>query len=212
MTYNGPHPDAPQLFLQLQLSREHETVLNDKAIALLRAIRQKGSLYRAARALGLSYMRAWTLVRLGNRHFATPLVELTRGGAQGGGARLTPTGQRVLALCTTMKREAEQRIASSWAELKTLLQPSSAESELSVALSSRRYIASGMSQSIRNRLAGRVVSVVSDKVMSEVILETDLGPIVAVVTTRSVEEMQLKAGDQAYALVKATNVSVEKSA
>jgi molybdate transport system regulatory protein len=206
MTHQGPHPNAPQLFLQLQLSREQETVLNDKAIALLRAIRQKGSLYRAARALGLSYMRAWTWVQLGNRHFASPLVELTRGGAQGGGARLTPTGQRVLRLCTTMKREAEQRIAASWVELKTLLRPSSAESELSVALSSRRYIASGMSQSIRNRLAGRVVSVVSDKVMSEVVLETYLGHIVAVVTTRSVQEMQLKPGDQAYALVKATNV------
>jgi molybdopterin-binding protein len=62
-------------------------------------------------------------------------------------------------------------------------------------------------QSIRNQLPGTVKSVVSDKVLSEVIVETSIGEIASIITTRSVQEMKLKPGDKVLALVKATNVS-----
>ena len=65
-----------------------------------------------------------------------------------------------------------------------------------------------MEQSIRNQLPGTVKSVVSDKVLSEVIVETSIGEVASVITTRSVEEMKLKAGDHVFVLVKATNVSL----
>lgn len=68
--------------------------------------------------------------------------------------------------------------------------------------------ASSNEQSTRNQLPGVVKSIVSDKVMSEVIIETSLGEIYSVITTRSVEEMNLKLGDKVYALIKATNVSL----
>ena len=68
-----------------------------------------------------------------------------------------------------------------------------------------------MSQtSIRNRLTGTVREIVSDKVVSEVVLETAAGTISAVITTRSVEELKLKVGDQIHAIIKATSVSVER--
>lgn len=67
-----------------------------------------------------------------------------------------------------------------------------------------------MKESIRNQLAGTVKSIVSDIVASEVIIETAAGEIASIITTRSVEEMKLKVGDQAFALVKATNVSIRK--
>ena len=63
-------------------------------------------------------------------------------------------------------------------------------------------------QSTRNQLPGVVKNIVSDKVMSEVIIETSLGEIYSVITTRSVEEMNLKLGDKVYALIKATSVSL----
>lgn len=68
--------------------------------------------------------------------------------------------------------------------------------------------ASSNEQSIRNQLPGVVKSIVSDKVMSEVIIETSLGEIYSVITTRSVGEMNLKLGDKVYALIKATSVSL----
>jgi molybdopterin-binding protein len=67
-----------------------------------------------------------------------------------------------------------------------------------------------MEQSIRNQLPGTVKSIVSDKVLSEVIVETGIGDVASVITTRSVEEMKLKAGDEVFALVKATNVSLHR--
>ena len=45
----------------------------------------------------MSYKRAWMLVETMNAAFSRPLVESVRGGAQGGGARLTPMGEAVLA-------------------------------------------------------------------------------------------------------------------
>jgi molybdopterin-binding protein len=68
-----------------------------------------------------------------------------------------------------------------------------------------------MSTSIRNHLPGTVREIISDKVMTEVILETKCGLMSAVITTRSAEELQLEVGDSINAIVKATNVSVEKA-
>jgi molybdate transport system regulatory protein len=65
-------------------------------------------------------------------------------------------------------------------------------------------------QSIRNQLPGTIKSIVSDKVMSEVIVETSSGEVASIITTRSVEEMKLKAGDEVYVLVKATSVSLRR--
>ncbi len=63
--------------------------------------------------------------------------------------------------------------------------------------------------SIRNRLAGTVREIISDKVVSEVIVDTAAGTISAVITTRSVQELGIKPGDQIHAIIKATNVSLE---
>ena len=68
-----------------------------------------------------------------------------------------------------------------------------------------------MEQSIRNQLPGTVKSIVSDKVLSEVIVETSIGEIASIITTRSVQEMNLMPGDKVFALVKATNVSVRRA-
>jgi len=67
-------------------------------------------------------------------------------------------------------------------------------------------------QSIRNQLPGTIKSIVSDKVLSEVIVETGIGDVASVITTRSVEEMQLKVGDEVSVLVKATSVSLRRRA
>jgi molybdopterin-binding protein len=67
-----------------------------------------------------------------------------------------------------------------------------------------------MEQSIRNEIPGTVKEIISDKVLSEVIVETAIGEVAAIITTRSVRDMGLKPGDRVAALVKATNVSVRR--
>lgn len=76
---------------------------------LLTAIDDSGSIRGAAKALEMSYMRAWSLVRTMNESFREPLVESTRGGA--GGARLTREGTKVLALYRRMQLSALRAVA-----------------------------------------------------------------------------------------------------
>jgi len=69
---------------------------------------------------------------------------------------------------------------------------------------------SSMSTSIRNRLPGTVEKIVSDKVVSELVIRTAAGNVTSIITTGSVERMNLKEGDNVFAIIKATEVSIEK--
>ena len=85
---------------------------------LLAAIDESGSIRSAAEQTGMSYMRAWSLVRTMNAAFRVPLVERTRGGSTRGGAHLTPLGARVLSLYQEMERLASAAIAPVWRRVK----------------------------------------------------------------------------------------------
>jgi molybdopterin-binding protein len=67
-----------------------------------------------------------------------------------------------------------------------------------------------MSTSIRNGLPGRIEKIVSDKVVSELIIQTAAGSVTSIITTGSVRRMNLKEGDNVFAIIKATEVSIEK--
>ena len=67
-----------------------------------------------------------------------------------------------------------------------------------------------MSVSIRNRLSGIIEKIISDKVVSEVVIRTAAGTVTSIITTSSVKRMNLREGDNVFAVMKATAVSVEK--
>ena len=91
---------------------------------LLGALEKTGSITKAAAGLGMSYMRAWTLIRTMNSSFREPLVEAMRGGTRGGGgARLTDTGRQVLALYTQMDAKCLAVIQPIWRKFQKLLRP-----------------------------------------------------------------------------------------
>jgi len=71
-------------------------------------------------------------------------------------------------------------------------------------------IQSVMPSTIRNQLKGTVKSIVSDKILSEVNVETAAGVVASVITTASLKALKLKKGDVVSVLVKATNVSLAK--
>jgi molybdate transport system regulatory protein len=93
-------------------------VLGPGKADLLELVAETGSLRQAATRLGMSYMRAWSLVRVMNRSFRAPLVESLRGGKSGGGAQLTKSGRKVLALYRGMEEQAQDAVAVSWAKLR----------------------------------------------------------------------------------------------
>ena len=67
-----------------------------------------------------------------------------------------------------------------------------------------------MSTSIRNRLPDTIEEIVLDKVMSEVVIRTAAGVVTSIITTGSVQRMNLKEDDKVFAVIKATAVSVDK--
>jgi molybdopterin-binding protein len=67
-----------------------------------------------------------------------------------------------------------------------------------------------MSTSIRNRLPGTIKQIVSGKIVSEIVIKTAAVLVTSIITTGSVERMNLKKGDAVFAMIKATEVSVEK--
>jgi molybdate transport system regulatory protein len=73
---------------------------------LLDAIAASGSISAAAKAMGMSYRRAWLLVDTMNRCFRGPIVASARGGTGGGGAELTALGREVLARYRAMESKA----------------------------------------------------------------------------------------------------------
>ena len=75
-------------------------------IALLEAIRTTGSISAAARSIGMSYRRAWLLVEEINRTLREPAVTAETGGSGGGGAVVTPMGERVVGLYRTIESQA----------------------------------------------------------------------------------------------------------
>jgi molybdopterin-binding protein len=67
------------------------------------------------------------------------------------------------------------------------------------------------SRSARNHLTGLVTRVVSDTVMSQVELQCGRYRIVSLISTEAVQELGLEPGVVATAVIKATNVTIERN-
>ncbi|MGJ7609686.1 MULTISPECIES: TOBE domain-containing protein [unclassified Variovorax] len=63
---------------------------------------------------------------------------------------------------------------------------------------------------VRNQFKGKVRAINRGEVLSEVDVETAWGIVSSAITTRSIDELQLKVGSDVIALVKATEVSIAK--
>ena len=88
---------------------------------LLEKVREAGSISEAAKQMGMSYMRAWTLIRTMQRCFKQPLIKVVRGGPKGGGAELTDTGRRILELYHRLEEQCLEATQETWGRIKELL-------------------------------------------------------------------------------------------
>ena len=65
--------------------------------------------------------------------------------------------------------------------------------------------------SARNRLRGRIASIVADGVMAEVRIQVGDQEIVSIITRSSAERLRLAVGDEVFAVVKSTEVMIAKA-
>ncbi len=82
--------------MRVWLETDGQVILGRGRVELLEAIDQHKSILQAAGSLGMSYRRAWLLVKSINEASGAALVEAAKGGKSGGGAALTPFGKEAL--------------------------------------------------------------------------------------------------------------------
>lgn len=98
--------------LTLRVLGRRAAAMGPGKVELVERIAETGSISAAARAMGMSYRRAWQLVEALNHDFREPLVTTAVGGSRGGGARVTPYGRRLAAQFRAMESKASGAIAA----------------------------------------------------------------------------------------------------
>ncbi|MBB2493847.1 TOBE domain-containing protein [Aquipseudomonas ullengensis] len=161
-------------------------------IALLQQIAAQGSITQAAKAAGISYKSAWDAIDELNNLAGQPLVERSIGGKGGGGARLSPTGERLVQLY--------QRLESLQAQLL-----SAAEQADDLQLLGRLMLRT----SARNQLSGQVVAIHPQGRNDLIEITFDAhARLLAQITRDSTELLELAPGKPVVALFKAGSLQL----
>lgn len=84
---------------------------------LLRHVADTGSLHQAAQLMGMSYTKAWHLMRETEEHLGWALVERRVGGPAGGGTSLTPRGRDLLARFDRFVQQADAAMRDAFDRL-----------------------------------------------------------------------------------------------
>jgi molybdate transport system regulatory protein len=113
-------PPPPDGLAHLRVAITETAYIGPGRADLLELIAETGSIAAAGRRMGMSYRRAWMLIKALNDGFG-PLVETSRGGSEQGGARLTATGEEVLRLYRHMQDETRGAIAPDVAALREIV-------------------------------------------------------------------------------------------
>ena len=165
----------------------------DKRIQILQLVGQQGSISQAARVAGISYKAAWQAIHTLTNLTGEPLVDSSVGGSGGGGARLTPAGERLL-------RTADQLLAARQDVLARV------NGAASPALAGPRT-------SMRNHLrctVRRLEGGGARDPMARAVLALDGGgELASLITRESAELLGLAPGLPVLALCKATAVRVQ---
>ena len=107
--------------LTLRVLRSRKPAIGPGKAELIERIAQTGSISAAARAMGMSYRRAWQLVEGLNRACREPVVLTAIGGKRGGGAAVTPFGLRLVRLFRDMENKASTSIAADLKRFESYL-------------------------------------------------------------------------------------------
>jgi molybdate transport system regulatory protein len=86
------------------------TYLGEGRIRLLQQIQVTGSISAAAKALGISYNKAWKMVDVMNAASEQPVVQRLTGGKKGGGTVVTPHGVKAIEKFNAFKKQCNAYI------------------------------------------------------------------------------------------------------
>ncbi len=189
--------NAIELDGNLWLHKSARKYLGDDRIHLLEKIDELGSITKAAKGVGISYKTAWDTINMINNLADKPLVDRLTGGKGGGGTSLTAEGKKVIAQFKTIQEEHRKFLDN----LETRLDDTDSLYKFLRRIS--------MKVSARNTFSGTVTNITKGAVNAEVTLSLKGGvPLTAVVTNGAIDNLGLKSGAEAYAIIKASSVII----
>ena len=191
---------SPKIVIEAAITLRNEDVagIGRDRIRLLQAVAREGSITAGAKAAGLTYKAAWDALDAMTNLFGQPLLETRTGGRAGGGAKLTPTGIRVIEAFGRLEAEMERVLRS--------LEPELAGSGISPL-----NLVSGffMKTSARNALRGRISAIQADTLNAEIaVAVSNDTTIYAQITNESLRNLGLCIGREAIVLIKASFVVI----
>lgn len=92
----------PKLTLQFFTD---EKCFGPGVVLLLEKIKERSSMRKAAFEIGMSYSKAYTIIRRAQKHLGFELLNSKTGGVSGGGATLTDEAQRLITEFRACERE-----------------------------------------------------------------------------------------------------------
>lgn len=92
--------------IKIRIDFDGERYIGHGRIQLLELIGEHGSIAKAAKAMDMSYKRAWYLMDEFSALFADPIIERQHGGRGGGAAKLTPFGADLVRQYREMEAKA----------------------------------------------------------------------------------------------------------
>lgn len=107
----------------LRIDFDDERYIGHGRIELLERIGKSGSIAQAAKAMGMSYKRAWYLADSINSMFAEAVIERRHGGKGGGSAHLTDFGQTLIRDYRAMETTALKMFAKTLKSIEKRLAP-----------------------------------------------------------------------------------------
>jgi molybdate transport system regulatory protein len=172
---------------KIWLEKNGNPILGGGGAELLRHIEKEGSLTKAAGKMRLSYRGAWGQIKEMSAALGADLVHSIRGGASGGETKLTDAGKKIL-------RE--------YGEISSALEKIAAEEHFWEAI--------GVKMSARNQLMGEITDIETDRITAKIKMKIAPTEITAVITKEAAEDLELKKGDKAKAVIKSTEIIITK--
>jgi molybdate transport system regulatory protein len=172
--------------------------LLEKRIVLLHAIKEQGSISKAAKAVPMSYKSAWEAVDAMNSLSPEPIVCRETGGKDGGGTTITEYGEKLLKNYALLKAE-HTRFLARLSEL-TDIQSGTFKTIGRLA----------MQISARNQIQVKVLSIESHNVNAKIVLRLKSGQLLySVITQEAVENLQVDVGQTVTAIFKSSAVVLQ---
>ncbi len=81
---------------KIWLEKDGKLIFGDGKCRLLNAVKQTGSISKAAEKTGMTYKKAWSSIKTIEDRLNIKLVEKRKGGHEGGGSFLSKEGEELL--------------------------------------------------------------------------------------------------------------------